>query len=144
MKPIAYYSIVIDKYSSTHDILFSLQFHCLNMASAICHPHYSYAIVCINRDEPDYSDIPDKKCSWFYTQYNGARESIPDGLPCPLGKPIDHIWSHCSRSFLVIAKTTCPTVSSTTSTAHSQYSSSIIADQLGNKSQMPLTCNVLP
>ncbi len=42
----------------------------------------------INTEMPDYSDIPIKEYDWKYTCYDGAQEIIPDGLPRPLGKPV--------------------------------------------------------
>jgi hypothetical protein len=49
---------------------------------------YKHGVICIDMDEPDYSDIPKKEYSWSVACYPGAKEPIPDDMPCPLGKEV--------------------------------------------------------
>jgi hypothetical protein len=47
-----------------------------------------HGIIRIRTEEPDFSDIPEKKYDWHYTCYYGAKEDIPDDAPPPLGKRV--------------------------------------------------------
>ena len=47
-----------------------------------------FAVIRIRTDEPDLSDIPEKHYDWEHTAYGGAKETIPDDCPKPLGKRV--------------------------------------------------------
>jgi hypothetical protein len=47
-----------------------------------------HAIIRIQTEEPNYSDIPEKKHDWEYTVYHGAKEEIPHDMPTPRGKRV--------------------------------------------------------
>jgi hypothetical protein len=47
-----------------------------------------HAIIRVQTEEPDYSDIPEKKYDWEYTVYHGAKEEIPHDMPIPRGKRV--------------------------------------------------------
>ena len=49
---------------------------------------YKHGVICIDTDEPDYSDIPKKEYSWSVACYPGAKEPILDDMPCPLGREV--------------------------------------------------------
>ena len=47
-----------------------------------------HATIRVRTEEPDYSDIPIEKYDWSYTVYGNVKETIPEDVPEPLGKPV--------------------------------------------------------
>ena len=45
-------------------------------------------VIRIRTEEPDFSNLPDTIYTWDHTVYEGAKESIPDDAPKPLGKAV--------------------------------------------------------
>jgi hypothetical protein len=47
-----------------------------------------YVSICVNTEEPDFSDIPDHQYDWTYAVFGKTKELLPKDTPEPLGKHV--------------------------------------------------------